>query len=133
MIRETHIDTRRLEIDNDLRERLARHTSQPTENGCTIYREGKTSWSAHIDAYTHDGELVTTSVLRVAFVVAGLGHVAVDEEIGHACGHTDQGSLCICPDHLVKLSPAAARRERERARHLKSLRKALPNYQENRA
>lgn len=133
MLKQTHINTARLCITNDIRETLARHTSQPDHNGCMIFREGKTAWSAHMDVGTEDGELVTTSVLRVAFVVAGLGHVTPEEEVTHTCGNMQQGSLCICPDHLVKLAPAAAHRERQRLRHRKSFRKTFPNYQENRA
>jgi hypothetical protein len=111
---DTHIDTRRLVLNEDLLARLNARTSEPDHNDCRIYRSGVESWSAHIEVETSDGQRVITSVLRVAHVVAGLGHVTPEQEVMHSCCHKTQGDLCVTPEHLTRLSPAAAKRERTR-------------------
>lgn len=123
---DTHIDTRRLALtDNSLLERLNARTSEPDEQGCRIYRAGVESWSAHIEVETKDGQRVITSVLRVAHAVAGLGHVAPEQEVVHSCCHKTQGDLCVTPEHLTRLSAAAAKRERDRRKHQQGMRETF--------
>lgn len=126
MIHQTHIDTRLLVLDQDLRDVLEARSSQPDHNDCRIYREGKTAWGCHIDAFHVNGERVVTSVLRVALALAGV-HVGEGEEVSHSCGHTTGGDLCVNPDHLVAQTTKARRRDIARSRFQQSLRKSFPN------
>lgn len=120
-MRESHIDTARLQLTAELGQRIADRTSAPDANGCMIYQQGQTNAPTLVEVLTHDGERVFTHVNRAVFALNG-GHVGEHEEIGHACSHTAKGDLCINQDHLVKQTPEASRRDARRKRHLQALR-----------
>ena len=123
----THIDTRRLIFDQALEQRLTERTSPPDRNGCMFYSK---HFLKHIAAKTED-ETLAVSVLRVAFVFAGRGHVSEQEEVAHcACGNNGVGDrpLCVAPDHLDKIPRKERTRIMRRAGHLARMRRTLPQY-----